>query len=161
MTHNKSISIGIIGSSESNPDLDNLAQETGKRLAEAGITVICGGLGGVMEAACRGAKSADGLTIGILPGTSKDTANPYVDIPIPTGINDARNLIIIRSCSALIAIGGKYGTLSEIAFALRLKVPVVGLCTWELEKISKEQNNIIPAKSPEEAVKKVIELSKL
>lgn len=152
--------IGIIGASNATKEEYLLAEQVGKRLAEKGVTIICGGLGGVMEACCKGAKSAKGLTIGILPGNSRDDANPYVDIPIPTGISDARNLIIIKSCHAIIAIGGGYGTLSEIAFALRLQIPVIGLKTWELNKISKEQNKIIIAETPEEAVEKAIKLAK-
>lgn len=145
--------IGVIGSSDSNPSETSLAHEAGERLAKKGITVICGGLGGVMEASCSGAKLAKGLTIGILPGISKKDANPYVDIIIPTGIGEARNLIIIRSSSSLIAIGGGYGTLSEIGFALKLGRPVVGLKTWDIE-------GIIQAETAEEAVTKAIELAR-
>lgn len=162
--------IGIIGSSSIAPGEDLLAQEVGERLAEEGVIIICGGLGGVMESSCRGAKKANGITIGILPGASAKDANPYIDIPIPTGIGEARNLIIIRASSSIVAIGGGYGTLSEIAFALRLGVPVIGLKTWELEKISlpspsmaglgKEAINIIQVKTAEDAVKKAIELAK-
>lgn len=145
--------IGIIGSSNPTPEEDLLAQEVGQRLAREGITIICGGLGGVMEVSSRGAKLAGGLTIGILPGNSRKDANPYIDIPIPTGIGEARNLIIIRSSPSVIAIGGGYGTLSEIAFALKLGVPVIGLKTWEIE-------GIIKAETAEDAVKKAIELAK-
>ena len=155
--------IGIIGSAQPTPELETLAEDVGIELAHRGATVICGGLTGVMEASCRGAKKAGGLTIGILPGTSAEDANPYVNIAIPTGIGEARNLIIIRSSHALIAIGGGYGTLSEIAFALKLRVPVVGLKTWELDKISlppyqkgKEPINIIPAQNAQDAVEKTI-----
>lgn len=150
--------VGIIGSSNATTEEELLAHRTGELLAKMGMTIICGGLGGVMKAACKGAKNAGGLTVGILPGNSRDDANSYVDIPIPTGINEARNLIIIRSSLALIAIGGGYGTLSEIAFALRLGIPVIGLKTWELNKISKEQNNIITVNTPEEAAEKTLKL---
>lgn len=146
--------IGVIGSADTDPSEDLLAEEVGKRLANEGITIICGGLGGVMESSCRGAKSAGGLTIGILPGASRKDANPYVDIAIPTGIGEARNLIIIRSSSGIIAIGGGYGTLSEIGFALKLGIPVVGLKTWEIE-------GIIQAETAQEAVKKAVELAGL
>lgn len=149
--------IGIIGSAQPTKELETLAEEVGKELAHRDATIICGGLGGVMEASCRGAKKTGGLTIGILPGAKAEDANPYVDIPIPTGMGEARNLVIIRSSQALIAIGGGYGTLSEIAFALKLRVPVVGLKTWELEKISKEPINIIPAQDAQDAVNKVME----
>lgn len=146
--------IGIIGSSDTSPGEDLLAREAGERLAKEGITIICGGLGGVMEASCKGARSAGGLTIGILPGILKEDANSYVDIAIPTGIGEARNLIIIRSSSSVIAIGGGYGTLSEIGFALKLGIPVVGLRTWEIEGITK-------AETAEEAVRNAIALAGL
>lgn len=145
--------IGIIGSSNPTPEEALLAQEVGEKLAKNDVIIICGGLGGIMEAGCRGAKSAGGLTIGIIPGTSGKDANPYIDIPIPTGIGEARNLIIIRSSSGVIAIGGGYGTLSEIAFSLKLKIPVIGLKTWAIE-------GIIRAETAEEAVRKAMELSR-
>ncbi|RKX71024.1 TIGR00725 family protein, partial [candidate division WOR-3 bacterium] len=94
--------------------------------------LICGGMGGVMEAACKGAREAGGLTIGILPGNSIESANPYVDIPIATGFGEARNVIITRTAQALIAIDGKYGTLSEIAFAIIFRKPVIGINTWDI-----------------------------
>ncbi len=111
-----------------------LAREVGARLAEAGIGVVCGGGGGVMAAACEGARRAGGLTIGILPGNSRTEANPWVDIALPTGLGEARNTLIVRCARAVIAIGGEFGTLSEIAFALKLGIPVIGLDTWELSK---------------------------
>lgn len=159
MPSKQNIIIGVIGSSNNTPSEDLLAEEVGRRLAKEGVIILCGGLGGVMNACCRGAKSANGLTIGILPGTERKDANPYIDITISTGIGEARNLIIIRSSYSVIAIGGGYGTLSEIAFALRLGKPVIGLNTWGLEKISKEKINIIQVKTPEDAVKKAIELA--
>lgn len=157
MPNGKKTIIGVIGSAKPTKELDALAEQVGRLLAQRNATIICGGLTGVMEASCRGAKKAGGLTIGILPGTSADDANPYIDITVPTGIGEARNLIIIRSCHALIAIGGSYGTLSEIAFALKLGIPVVGLKTWELNKISKEPINIIPAKNAQDAVERTLE----
>lgn len=146
--------IGIIGSGDKKEKDKLPAEEVGKGLAEKNITIICGGLGGIMEASCRGAKSAKGLTIGILPGNSRKDANPYVDIAIPTGMGEARNLIIIRSCSCVIAIGGGYGTLSEIGFALKLGIPVVGLNSWKID-------GIIEAETATDAVKKAIELARL
>jgi uncharacterized protein (TIGR00725 family) len=97
--------------------------------------LVCGGLGGVMEAACTGAKGGGGTTIGILPGTDRAAANPFVDFAIPTGLGEARNALVVRAADALIAIGGGYGTLSEIAFALKAGKPVVGLGTWEIEGV--------------------------
>jgi len=129
-----------------------LALEVGRLAAERGAVVLTGGLSGVMEAACRGAKQAGGLTVGILPGFDASDANHYVDIPVVTGLNHARNIIVVRSSSVLIAVGGEYGTLSELAFALKLGKPVVGLDSWDVgEGISK-------ASTPEEAVEKAFRL---
>lgn len=116
-------------------------------MAGRGALVLTGGLGGVMEAACRGAKEVGGQTIGILPGVDAADCNPYVDIPVVTGLNHARNIIVVRSSAVLIAVGGQYGTLSEIAFALKLGKPVVGLDSWDVGE------GIIKASGPAEAVK--------
>jgi len=140
--------IGVIGSGVCDARTYALAEEVGRRLAEAGATVVCGGLGGVMEAACRGAKAAGGQTIGILPGPEPDQANPYVDIPIPTGLGEARNAIVARTARALIAVGGEYGTLSEIAFALKFGRPVVGLETWQLARGGAPVPAIVEARTP-------------
>lgn len=126
--------IGVVGAGECERPIAELAEAIGQGLADQGIPVLCGGLGGVMAAACRGAKLAGGTTIGILPGTDPAAANPWVDFAIPTGLGEARNLIVVRSAQALIAIAGEYGTLSEIAFALKLGVPIIGLQTWQLAR---------------------------
>ena len=136
-----------------------MAEAVGRALAEAGAILICGGRGGVMAAACRGAKSAGGLTIGVLPGDSAAEANPYVDIPIVTGIGEARNIIIVRTAHAVIAVGGEFGTLSEIAFALKLGRPVVGLGTWELSKEGHPVQAILTASTPVEAVQLALDRS--
>ena len=141
-----SIIIGVIGTSEASSEEYQTAEEVGREIARRKGTLVCGGLGGVMEASCRGAKSEGGLTIGIIPGSSKKEANPYVDIPIVTGISEARNIIVVRSSNAIIAIGGSFGTLSEIAFALKLEIPVIGIKTWEVS------TNIKQATTPKEAV---------
>jgi uncharacterized protein (TIGR00725 family) len=112
-----------------------VAESVGRELASRGAVLVCGGLGGVMEAACTGAKGGGGTTIGILPGTDRAAANPFVDFAIPTGLGEARNALVVRAADALIAIGGGYGTLSEIAFALKAGKPVVGLGTWEIEGV--------------------------
>jgi len=138
--------IGVIGTSEASTEEYQTAEEVGREIARRKGILVCGGLGGVMEASCRGAKSEGGLTIGIIPGSSKKEANPYVDIPIVTGISEARNIIVVRSSNAIIAIGGSFGTLSEIAFALKLEIPVVGINTWEVS------TNIKKATTPKEAV---------
>lgn len=128
--------IAVIGAGECNQQIYQLAENAGVKLAEKGFDVICGGLGGVMEAVCKGAKRAGGRTIGILPGDDISQANAYVDVPVATGMGIGRNIIIIRSAQAVLAIDGSYGTLSEIAYALQLNKPVIGLETWEVsEKI--------------------------
>lgn len=108
------------------------AEVAGACVASAGAVLICGGLGGVMEAACRGARSEGGTTIGLLPGTDREDANGWVVLALPTGLGEGRNALIVRAADAVVAIGGGFGTLSEIAFALRAGVPVFGVGTWEL-----------------------------
>jgi uncharacterized protein (TIGR00725 family) len=107
------------------------AEEAGAAIAEAGAGLVCGGLGGVMEAACRGARSRGGMTLGLLPGTDRDAANGWVVVAVPTGLGEARNALVVRAADAVVAIGGGWGTLSEIALALKTGVPVVGVSTWE------------------------------
>lgn len=140
------IFIGVIGAGDCSDDVCKLAGEVGERIAEAGAILVCGGLGGVMEAAARGAKKQNGITIGILPGIDKDHANPYIDFPIVTGLGEGRNLLVVRNSDAVIAFPGEFGTLSEIAFCLKLGKPVVGLSTWKVS------DKIIQAKNAEEAV---------
>jgi len=140
------IIIGVIGSSTCSSSVSEVAYIVGKEIARKNAILICGGRGGVMEAACKGAKEEKGITIGVLPGNDKENANPYIDIPIVTGMGEARNVIIARSSDAVIAIAGKYGTLSEIAFALRFDVPVVGIATWNINI------PILKAKNPKQAV---------
>jgi uncharacterized protein (TIGR00725 family) len=113
------------------------------------VVLVTGGLGGVMEAACKGARGAGGMTIGILPGKDRSAANPFVDFAIPTGLGEARNALVVRAADALIAIGGAYGTLSEIAFALKAGKRVVGLGTWAIDGVE-------AADSPEAAVETVL-----
>jgi len=122
--------IAVIGARRCNAATYALAEQVGYELARRGAIVVCGGLGGVMQAACQGAQRAGGFTIGILPGKNPRDANPYVDIPIVTGLGEARNSIVVRTARAVIAVGGEYGTLSEIAFALKFGIPVIGLETW-------------------------------
>ncbi len=151
--------IAVIGGAEASPEEMAMAAAVGRELARRGAILICGGRGGVMEAACRGAKSAGGLTVGVLPGTTRAEANPYVDIPIVTGMGEARNVIIIRTARAVIAIGGSYGTLSEIAYALHYGVPVIGLGTWELARPGHPPPPIHRAQTPEEAVDLALSLA--
>ena len=144
--------IAVIGASKCTAIESKWAEEVGRELANNGAAVICGGLTGVMEAVCRGAREAGGLTIGILPGDNAEAANAYVDIPVVTGMGYARNVIVVKSAQAAIAIGGSYGTLSEIAYACQRKIPVIGLNTWELARNGDTDNSIIRANSPKEAV---------
>jgi uncharacterized protein (TIGR00725 family) len=131
--------VAVIGPSDATSQETRNAEEIGRKLADGGATVVCGGLGGVMEAACRGASTAEtiGTTVGLLPGTDRDSANEWVQIAIPTGLGELRNGLVIRAADAVIAVGGAYGTLSEIALALRAGVPVIGLNTWDIEGVER------------------------
>ncbi|MDL1969831.1 MAG: TIGR00725 family protein [Candidatus Desulfofervidaceae bacterium] len=144
--------IGVIGAGICDQKTYELAIEVGRGIAKHGCVLVCGGLGGVMEGAAKGAKEAGGITVGILPGFDSQDANPYIDIPVVTGVGHARNVIIVRTAAVLIAIAGNYGTLSEIAVALKMGKPVVGLRTWpgfeEIHYVS----------TPEEAITKAISL---
>jgi len=152
--------IAVIGGSECSSQEAELAEEVGCELAKHGAILVCGGLGGVMEAACKGAGSQGGVTIGILPGGSRQAANPYVQIPIVTNLGEARNVVVVKTAQAAIAIGGGYGTLSEIGHALRNGIPVIGLNTWSLSRNSQPDSSIIPAQNPTEAVSKALSLIK-
>ena len=138
--------IGVIGAGDASEQECKSAELVGEEIARNGCTLLCGGMGGVMEASCRGAKSHGGATIGILPGNSKADCNPYIDYPIVTAMGHGRNIIVARSSDAIIAIGGSYGTLSEIAFALRLQIPIIGIKTWDVS------SDIKKAETPKEAV---------
>lgn len=146
--------ISVIGAGTSDDALDATAYRVGHLLAEAGFATACGGLGGVMAEVCRGAREHGGITIGILPGPDPADANPHVDVALPTGMGEARNVLVVRAGAAVIAIGGGFGTLSEIAFARKLDVPVVGLRTWRLP-----DDGIIHESTPESAVRRVIALA--
>ncbi len=151
--------IAVIGGSQCSSQEARLAEDVGRELAKRGVTLVCGGLGGVMEAACRGASSEGGITIGILPGENRQAANPYVQFPIVTGIGYARNVAVVKSAQAVIAISGSYGTLSEISYALQNGIPVIGLNTWALSKNGQQDNSIILAQNPAEAVDKALNLA--
>jgi uncharacterized protein (TIGR00725 family) len=126
------VQIAVIGAGRADDDVRSLAAEIGRRLADAGAVVVCGGLGGVMEAAARGARGAGGDVIGILPGDDPAAANEHVTHVVATGAGEARNLAVVASASAVIAVGGEWGTLAEIAFARRLGRPVVALGSWRV-----------------------------
>jgi uncharacterized protein (TIGR00725 family) len=126
------IYIAVIGPSRATPEIAEAAFQVGALIAGGGAILVCGGGGGAMEAACRGARSAGGTTVGILPGPTREDANPFVDIAIPTGMGEARNALVVRAADAVIAVGGGVGTLSEIGLALKMGRPVIGLRTWEV-----------------------------
>jgi uncharacterized protein (TIGR00725 family) len=153
------MNITVIGDSASSAKEARLAETVGELLAQRGVTIVCGGLGGVMEAVCRGAKSAGSLTVGILPGQDASMANPWIDIPVVTGMGESRNVAVVKSGQAIIAIGGGYGTLSEIAYALKSSIPVIGLNTWSLFRNDVEDDSIIRVHSAAEAVDKAIALA--
>jgi uncharacterized protein (TIGR00725 family) len=139
--------IAIIGASECDSGLFKAAETAGAHIAETGSVLLCGGLSGVMEAACRGAKSRGGITVGIIPGLTGE--NPYSDIVIRTGLGQARNAVLVQSAGAIVAIGGEYGTLAEIATALKMGKPVFGYRTWDIMGVK-------ACESPEDAVIKAI-----
>ncbi len=127
--------VAVVGPGEAEPDDIAAAERVGAELARRQAVVVCGGLGGVMAAACRGAKEAGGTTVGILPGLDRGAANRFVDVALPTGLGEARNALVVRAADVLIAIGGAYGTLSEIALALKGGKRVIGLRSWEIDGV--------------------------
>jgi uncharacterized protein (TIGR00725 family) len=153
--------VAVVGAGNASPEEERMAAAVGRGLGEAGAIVVCGGRGGVMEAACRGAKAGGGTTVGILPGVSRADANPYVDVAIATGLGELRNGLIVRTADALVAVGGEFGTLSEIALALRAGKTVVGLRTWELPRPGDPVDPIVRAASPEDAVARVLAACRL
>jgi uncharacterized protein (TIGR00725 family) len=142
--------IAVIGGSRPGHQAVETAFEVGRLIARAGAVVVCGGLGGVMEAACHGAKTEGGLTIGLLPGGATADANPWVDVPVATGLGYTRNALVVMNADAVIAVDGEYGTLSEIAYGKIHGLRVVGLGTWEVKGVE-------PAATPEEAVRMALE----
>ncbi|MES0278722.1 MAG: TIGR00725 family protein [Dehalococcoidales bacterium] len=150
--------VAVIGGSQASARELTLAEEVGRLLADREAVLVCGGLGGIMEAACRGARTGGGITVGILPGEKREAANPYVQIPVVTGIGYARNVAVVRSAQAVIAVGGSYGTLSEIAHARQGGIPVIGLNTWSLSRNSQEDKSIVLAATAAEAVDTAFEL---
>ena len=139
------IQIAVVGAGECGEEVARQAEEVGRAIARAGATLVCGGLGGVMEASARGARAEGGFTLGLLPGVRKDQANPEIDCAVATGLGHFRNFLITQTADAVIAVAGRHGTLSEIAMALTLGKTVVGVGSWEIE-------GVIKASSPEQAV---------
>jgi len=146
--------IAVIGASKCSKKLRDMAALVGKYVAENGGVIVCGGLGGIMEGAARGAREAGGTTIGILPSADRADANPYIDYAIPTGFGEARNLLVVRAADAVVAFPGKFGTLSEMAFALQAHKPVISISAWKLG------DEIIQMEDPLEAAEKALTLAR-
>jgi hypothetical protein len=144
--------VAVVGPGDASRDEADAAEQVGRGLAETGAVVVCGGLGGVMAAACRGAAGAGGLTIAILPGADRAAANEWARVVIPTGMGEMRNALVVRAADAVVAIGGAYGTLSEVALALKTGVPVVGIDTWPIE-------GIVQVSTPADAVSAALALA--
>ena len=143
--------VAVVGPGEADAAAERDAEIAGRVLAEHGAVVVCGGLDGAMAAACRGARGAGGLTVGLLPGADRAAANEWVAVAIPTGLGELRNGLVVRAADALLAVGGGYGTLSEIALALKLGRPVVGVGTWDID-------SVVSMDDAEAAARRVMEL---
>lgn len=144
--------VAVIGASNATEWELETAEQVGRLLAEAGCVLVCGGLGGVMEAAARGAEAGGGMSIGILPGDDRGVASRHLTVAVTTGFGEARNAIVARSADAVIAVGGEFGTLSEIALALKMDIPVIGLGTWALGRDDLDRDPIVRAETPDEAL---------
>lgn len=144
--------IAVVGGTRVNPEIALLAEEVGAEIARRGGVLICGGGEGVMQAASRGAREAGGVVLGILPGNERHEGNPYLSLAVASGLGDARNAIIARTVDAVIAVGGEYGTLSEIALALKMGKPVIGLKTWKVEAPVQPDHGIIYCRTARAAV---------
>lgn len=152
--------VAVVGSAQATDKELAAADEIGGLLAASSAVLVCGGLGGVMEAACRGAARAGGLTIGILPGDRRQDANPWVGVAVPTGMGELRNGLVVRTADVLLAIGGEYGTLSEIALALKIGRPVVGLRSFSVVRPdATPDTGVVPARDPADAVARALALS--
>jgi uncharacterized protein (TIGR00725 family) len=150
--------VAVIGASNALDWELATAEDLGRRLAEHGCVLVCGGLGGVMDAAARGCQSAGGVSVGILPGSDRVGASPALTVAIATGFGEARNAIVARSADAVIAVGGEFGTLSEIALALKMGTPVIGLGTWELGRDDLDRDPIVRAETADEAIAQLLRL---
>jgi uncharacterized protein (TIGR00725 family) len=148
--------VAVVGAGRASVEEEHAAERVGRALAGADAVLVCGGLGGVMEAACRGARAGGGTTVGVLPGLRREDGNPYLEVAIPTGLGEMRNALVVRAADGLVAIGGEFGTLSEIAFALKARKPVVALGGWELARAGEPVEAIVRAASPEDAVARVL-----
>ena len=145
--------VAVVGAAQASEEEAAAAEDVGRRLAQADAVLVCGGLGGVMHAAARGCEAAGGTSVGILPGDDRGPGSPHLSVAISTGMGEARNAIVARTADAVIAVGGEFGTLSEIALALKMGKPVVGLDTWSMERPASTGDPIVRATSPEDAVR--------
>ena len=148
--------VAVVGAGDATASLADAAEAVGRGLARHGVVVVCGGLGGVMEAACRGAAAEGGTTVGILPGRDRAAANPFVTVAVATGLGEARNAVVVATVDAVLAIGGEWGTLSEIALARKAGTPVVGLRTWDLAPPGSAPSGIQTATDADDAVRLVL-----
>jgi uncharacterized protein (TIGR00725 family) len=151
--------VAVSGGGDAGQDVCRAAEEVGRELARRGAVVVTGGLGGAMAAASRGAKEEQGTTVGILPGDDRADANPWVDVAVATGLGEGRNVVLVRTVDAVVAVAGEFGTLSEIALALRAGKPVVGLGTWELVRDGQPVEVVVTAASPAEAAERAVALA--
>jgi len=153
--------VAVVGGGAPDPVADAAAEAVGRLVAEAGAVLVCGGLGGVMAAACRGAAAAGGMTVGILPGSAREVANPWVRVAVATGLGELRNGVVVGAADAVVAIGGEYGTLSEVALALKAGRPVVGLGTWGLSRPGGgPEPALVLAADPADAVARALALAR-
>lgn len=143
--------ISVVGPSDAPPDVLRIAEEVGACVARAGAILVTGGGSGAMEAACRGARAAGGVTLGLLPGSSRREGNTFLDFSVPTGMGEMRNVLVVRSADGIVAVGGAFGTLSEIALAFKLGKPIVGIRTWTAS-IAGETAPMLTAATAEQAV---------
>jgi uncharacterized protein (TIGR00725 family) len=151
------VHIAVIGAARAPASDCDVAERVGRGIAEGGAVLVCGGLGGVMEAACRGARAGGGTTVGILPGTDRLAANDHVEVAVATGIGEARNAVVVATADAVVAVGGEFGTLSEIALALKAGTPVIGVHSWELARAGAKVPGIEAVSSADEAVAVALE----
>ena len=153
MDHARTRYVAVIGASDATEWERATAEEVGRRLAQAGAVLVCGGLGGVMDAAAGGAAAEGGTSVGILPGSDRSGASPHLTVVVTTGFGEGRNVLVARSADAVIAVGGEFGTLSEVALALKMGTRVVGLGTWDLRRDDMEADPLMRAETAEEAVR--------
>jgi uncharacterized protein (TIGR00725 family) len=161
MGMSRDVYLAVVGPSAATPAEHALGEEIGQLIAEAGAVLICGGLGGLMEAAASGCTKAGGRSVGVLPTETRAGANPYLTTVVATGMGEARNAIVVRTADAVIAVAGEFGTLSEIALALKMGKPVVGLGTWELSKGAEPVEAIVRSDTPADAVSTALRLIEL